>query len=382
MKKLSAKARARLTRKARWGNLTKARTSQPTINEQNRAAVLKAKATFNAIRQKLPTPVERIISESRLTVTDFPAKFDLHTNYEETLALIMELRFLHRPRRSSGLNGNQSRRWRGLLNLARIEDIDPATGLVLAAELDSYRRHISGLRSNDDNWHENVRTYFLESGLFELLGISPQRAHPKPASGPERRVLKYRKGREPDGEQADRLRRELEDLCGESFGPRVLVNNALCEAMTNSHHHAYPEEQSWWPLTPPGNWWASCAWTPSTETMHMMLYDQGVGIPKTLPRSKHWASTLPIIDRLDPEHSDAGLIEAALELRRTSTNIEGRGRGLAEMAEWVDRTESGFLRILSGSGRVTYRPGKVVQRSKLRAPFCGTLVEWEIQRGS
>lgn len=237
------------------------------------------------------------------------------------------------------------------------------------------------MRSLDSRWHENVRTFFTESGLFELLNIRPETVSSKASTSPSTRMLRYRRGSGPDGRQADELRAELEHLCGERFGPRIEVNNALCEAMTNAHHHAYPEGRVWWPAKPPGDWWATCAWKPESKTMHMILYDQGVGIPATLPRSSHWAAAIPILDRLDPERSDAGLIEAGLELRRTSTNIAGRGRGLFEMAEWIDTTQSGFLRIWSGKGCVTYRPGRKVQRLNLPVPFLGTLVEWEVRHG-
>lgn len=331
--------------------------------------------------RKLPEVPQRTIVNDRLFITDAPKKVSFLTNYEESLAFIYALRALS-SRKKGGLNKNISMRWRRLINLARIEDIDPAAGLVLAAELDAHRSSTHNLRSFDEAWHENVRTFFLEAGLFELMGLSPQNALKKAAAGPLRNVLKYRKGMRPDGEKANELREALESLCGATFGPKVAVNGALCEAMTNSRHHAYPDSAEWWPKRPSGHWWATCAWTPSEGTMHMVLYDQGVGIPATLPRSEHWASALPLLDRLDPERTDAGLIEAALELRRTSTNISGRGRGLHEMADWIDKTEAGFLRIWSGRGRVTYRPGNRVERENLPVKFCGTLVEWEVRHAA
>lgn len=375
MKRLSAKQRLRCIRKAVWGNA-------PRRRDRKRARQVfvdnPARRAFDAARKALPVVPERVNPQERLYITDAPKHFSFLENYEETLAFVLALRQLQ-TQKLGGLNKNISRRSQRLINLARIEDLDPAAGLVLAAELDIYKPHARNMRSLDESWHENVRSFFFDAGLFELIGLPPQKAHAKEAAGPVVNVLKYRKGMLPDGAQADELRTALEHLCGEKFGPKIAVNGALCEAMTNSKHHAYPDDIQWWPKRPSGHWWATGAWTPSNSTMHMMLYDQGVGIPATLPRSDHWASALPLLDRLDPERTDAGLIEAALELRRTSTNIRGRGRGLHEMADWIDKTEAGFLRIWSGKGRVTYRPGHVVEKKNLSTPFCGTLVEWEVR---
>lgn len=380
MKRLSKKQRKYNLRKITWGNRPRLRGAKKGGSDFIRELEA-AKSRFERHIRMLPKVPMRRVDEERLIITTPPKNLSLTTNYEDSLAFLMELR-KSRAGRGGGLNKNLARRWRTHIEMASIEYIGPAAGLVLAAELDSFRRRVGRMQSLDQYWHENVRSFFLDAGLFDLLDMRPQTVKTKTASGPATRMLKYRRGSRPDGQQADELRSELESMCGEKFGPRVEVNNALCEAMTNAHHHAYPSSHVWWPAKPPGDWWATCAWTPDTGKMHMIIYDQGVGIPATLPRSPHWSATIPIIDRLDPERTDAGLIEAALELRRTSTNISGRGRGLYEMAEWVEHTQSGFLRILSGKGAVTYRPGKSVQRTNLRVPFQGTLVEWEIQRGA
>lgn len=320
---------------------------------------------------------ERTLPEKRLRIIKPPNVLNLVSNYRETMGFLLSVR---KSSSSTASNRNRFSSWKSFIDLAAIEDIDPATSLVLAAEIDRWRSR--DVRAYDETWHENVRRQFSDSGLFELLGLKESRISSKPAAAATSYILKYRRGEEPDGRQADELRAELENLVGAKFGPRVAINNALAEAMTNAHHHAYPDDELWWPKRGRKFWWASGAWSPETSTIHMMVYDRGVGIPRTLPRSKHWSSAIPLLDRFDPERTDAGVIEAALELRRTSTNIGGRGRGLYEMAEWIDRTGSGFLRIISGKGCVIYRPGGVKERVTLPGAFCGTLVEWKIHHGS
>lgn len=377
MRKLTRRHLGLLRKRARLGTcprrsqvLADGRLPVKAEREQARLAFAKWSGQF-------PSMPTRVNAGERLRITTPPKVLDLTTNYRETMGFLLAVRD---SAARSGRSNNRFSRWRGLLDLAAIENLDPATGLVLAAELDRWRSR--DIKAHQDTWHENVRRQFEDSGLFELLGLRASQVTSKPPLSEERLMLRYRRGEGPDGRQADELRGELERLVGARFGPRVAINNALAEAMTNSHHHAYPEDARWWPKLGAKHWWASGAYAPSTGTIHMMVYDRGVGIPQTLPRSRHWASAIPILDRFDPERTDAGLIEAALELRRTSTHIGGRGRGLYEMAEWIDRTGSGFLRIMSGKGAVIYRPGGAKERTKLPAAFCGTLVEWEIRHGS
>jgi hypothetical protein len=230
----------------------------------------------------------------------------------------------------------------------------------------------------DRTWRKNVRDYFVDAGLFELLRIDPQSAAEAPDGEPERKSLKMLTGTSADGASVRKLRIDIETLCGRGIGPRTTVYDALAEAVSNVSH-AYPRWHASYPGYRTRRWWASGAWTPSTKTVSVQLYDQGVGIPRTLPRRDYWARLMPLINRLDPEKTDAGLMEAALEYGRTSTRIKGRGKGLAEMAEWINRQGHGFLRITSGAGSVTYRANRSVERKDLGTPFCGTLIEWEFR---
>lgn len=375
MRKLSRRHQNLLIMRARAG-CCKGKKADRDAAVLQQARRQQAQSGFEKWRSQLPEVERRTYHDDRLRITTPPASFSLTSNYKETLAFLLAIR----GNRSVNGMRNKFHAWRGLLDLAAIEEMDPATALVLAAELDHWRSR--DVRTFESTWHENIRQLFEQSGLFELLNLRAGTVLSKPSAGSTRQTLKYRRGTLPDGRQADELRAELVALVGGEFGPRVHINNALTEAMTNAHHHAYPADALWWPTKVSPDWWAGGAWDPDNRTTHMMIYDRGVGIPNTLPRSKHWISAIPILDRLDPERSDAALIEAALELRRTSTSIAGRGRGLYEMAEWIEKTGTGFLRIMSGRGQVLYRPGGRKERIKLPVSFCGTLVEWEIHHGA
>ena len=176
------------------------------------------------------------------------------------------------------------------------------------------------------------------------------------------------------GSDAKALLDRLQTLAGQSIGTRSTVYIAIAEALANVRH-AYPEWFRTWPYRTSHRWWASGFWEPTRKTVGLQLYDQGAGIPGTLPRQTYF---LRLLERLSPERTDAGLIAAAMEYGRTSTGQAGRGKGLAEMADWIESSGSGFLRILSRAGEVTYRPGRKLERRNLNAEFGGTLVQWEL----
>ncbi|MFX8410374.1 hypothetical protein ABTL60_19065, partial [Acinetobacter baumannii] len=113
--------------------------------------------------------------------------------------------------------------------------------------------------------------------------------------------MRFVRGRSVKGEIGAKLRDRVEQLCGKKIGPRTTVYEAISEAIANTRH-AYPRHIGIWPTKATGQWWAAGAWNSETNVVSLQLYDQGVGIPATLPRSEHWSDVLSKlgIDRLHP----------------------------------------------------------------------------------
>jgi hypothetical protein len=304
-----------------------------------------------------------------------PKKLSIYDNYSETLAFLLDFRSLFGANHPGGVRQRQPM----FADFSAIEELDAASGLLLAAEVDRWRRAVRKKPiSHDHLWHENVRDFFHDAGLFDLLSIDPRTVRSTATVGPKRQTLRYQSGVKHEGRTADAFRRALENLIGKPIGPKLLVYDALSEAMTNVSNHAYPRDIPLWPSGERGRWWLGGSWQPDQNIATVQMYDQGVGIPRTLPKSRHWSQLLPIFGRIDRERTDAGMIEAAMDYGRTSTDEAGRGKGLAQMAEWISSTGNGSLRILSGKGSLTYLPGQRPVRRILPVEFRGTLVEWEV----
>lgn len=250
----------------------------------------------------------------------------------------------------------------------------PAAALVLAAELDRWT-YLRGRPPKPmiETWKPETQHAFHQLGLLPLLGL-PQFEPPPGQDDAAIRFLPFMRGRHTKGEDVSRLRENLEELSGRRVSAPEAIYGALCEAMTNVGQHAYKFADATWPAPYARFWWATGAFRKDTKTLHFFVYDQGVGIPRTLPRSKLWEQ----IAALRFERSDASLIDAAIASRRTATDIRGRGRGLDEIVSYIDAEGRGRLRIVSGDGEVRYVPGRDRQKRTLPARLIGTLIEWEI----
>ena len=157
---------------------------------------------------------------------------------------------------------------------------------------------------------------------------------------------------------------------------------ALTEAAYNSIQHGYPQEHDF-RFPPLGRqWWATGSWSPVKSEVKLLVYDQGVGIPETLPTWKNWEK---ITEWVSAKHElaslfmkeHANLIEAALEVSRTSLT-SGRGQGLKDVLSPVDVLGTGKVRILSGKGQVGYSPGGAITKRENSLHLGGTLIEWTI----
>lgn len=382
MKKLSTKQKLSLIRRAKRRLYRRLKNA---ISRAPSAAQLKFDQQLNTL-PKVVWRDARDGEDNRFVYFDAPENFSLYTNYEETLAFLMVFRKALFQARTGRKRGNKFI----YANFSTIKSVEPAAGLALAAEIHRWSRWVRRKpRTHDHKWQKNVRDFFKHAGLFDLLEIIPM-SDEDVVSTPdseEVRVLRFRTGSLTDGPTAKEMKLELEKLAGEKISTRTFMFTALCEGMNNVTHHAYKNEllDKLWPeASICKNWWAYGVWLPRERKIKMIIIDQGVGIPQTLPYSSKGKSILEKIWRAvdlfkQSGPTDADCIEGAMLYGNTSTGKQGRGKGLGQMGEWIDQTETGYFRIISGSGMITKTPGTAIVKQTLAAQFLGTLVEWELK---
>lgn len=333
------------------------------LSEKRRRAERKFKERFGQRQKLVPGrgKQERLIA---------PARFSLAENYDEVVDFFESFRI-------AALRQGKA----VYVDLNEIKHISPAATLMLAAELDRWRKLKDiKLRIRDiKTMQPNVLRSLAQVGFFNILQTMNL---PRLDGGPgEPRIIRCVSGNRSDLQMASKVSEDLTEISdGELAVSELALNDAIVEAMTNAVHHAYPEdmggtEVEWLP----GQWWVSGSWAPEGRKLNVLIYDQGVGIPATLPRSHLWERARGKLAKLlgsDSILSDhARLIEAAVKEGRSSMSTDGRGLGLAEIADLVLADPQGRLRIISGCGEIIFNSGQPAQYINHTRPLGGTLIQ-------
>lgn len=302
-----------------------------------------------------------------------PPVMNLSSHYSETMGLILGLRDW-----SSKVSRTPVH-----IDFKSIRLISPAAALLLAAELDRWNqlRPSRKLRAVDVAlWDPEVRQLLREMGFFSLLGIDEKRLDcefPEPKVT-DPRFLPFYAGEDSGGSEAEKLRDRIEHFAGR-LKDRYALYDGLVEAMTNVSHHAYPGKSGL------RRWWISASVDAGNNKLTVLCLDHGVGIPRTLPRTNRETVRKLFANLGSAVKDDARMIEAAVNLRRSSTGRRNRGYGLQrDIRRYVQSHDStGSLRIISNRGSYRFdknRNGQEASMLKnLSASVGGTFIEWVIE---
>lgn len=260
-----------------------------------------------------------------------------------------------------------------IIDFSGARSVNSAGGVFLIAELDRALQSggavIQGTRSKTPL----VEEVFQQIGIYQKLGLKCDVA---PSSDS---VIHWRvaSGTLAEGSAGGSILEEYEGILTEGL-TRGLYDGVV-EAMTNTVHHAYPDTNEgrlrrhkigrrWWMLS-----------QEKDGTLTVAICDLGVGIPKSLPRSRTYSSeTLREFWRnTGLDRSDGSAISVAVQLGRSRTGEKQRGHGLADILEAVKLSPGGRVLITSNRGILTSREGKDSVHNHSRSAN-GTLVHWSI----
>ena len=303
--------------------------------------------------------------ERRVTII-LPANLDFEDHYEETSSHFAVLReAIHSGKRISNLD------------FSRIERISTSAALVLASEVDQWNQQVgSRLRANLPSWKEDIKRLLCQMGYFELLHLDrPEAEWPQKNTT----FIPFKRGQakaENSGQLAKQLRIEIEALVGQKI-KRHFLFEGLSEAITNVGQHAYRDVADYRRK----QWWLSASYDAETRQLCVTFYDQGDGIPNTLPRS-HWVE---VVKDVFNSWTDSQKIEAASDIGRSSSGMDERGKGLQNLVEFAKAHSQGRLSIYSLHGMFAQsfaNDGKTQTQDSARKDFKnsigGTLIEWSV----
>jgi len=115
-------------------------------------------------------------------------------------------------------------------------------------------------------------------------------------------------------------------------------------------------------------------------SLRFFVFDQGAGIPYTLPTATVWEQLRAKLAQATGDRipNDSLMLKSALEVGRTRTGLDHRGLGLKRMSDVVTGADNGYLRILSGKGEIIYSADEKIETRDHDSHIGGTLIEWSM----
>ena len=239
----------------------------------------KRNVDFGAIRARylrrvsvdLPLPTNRVPIQ-------LPRQISLNQNFEETAVLLNEIRHLVLHERQPVF-----------LIFDEVEYVEPAAALVLTAEI--YRcRNLCRTRighSVHGSYPKEPELFFQlrEMGFYQLIEVQDfSRTLPTEAVGDWTRFLPFRSFQRVESEKVrDFHKAVFSDFPSFSGATKRGLQGAIIEAMQNAVDHAYTLEPDFQTMS--HRWWLGGAVDTKREELTFILFDQGVGIPRTLPQT-------------------------------------------------------------------------------------------------
>ena len=299
-----------------------------------------------------------------------PEQFNLSANAEETVKFLMQFR-----QWSSSTKYSRS----FYVDLRPVRAISPAGALLLAAELHRwrliYKRKMRAMDAGE--WDTSVRNLLGDMGFFDLLDVDRSQLPVADQNTRERiRFLPFKCGTNADTRPFVELRDMIESYTGR-LKQRLGLYQGVSEAITNVLHHAYVKQNNL------SRWWMSASVNAEDSKLTVMVLDHGQGIPKTLPRTiierirKHL-----IVPKITSLSDDGEMIEAAVQLGRSSLKQANRGHGLQrDIQAAVQRFDGAArLRIYSNRGRYVFERqfdgGTSESTATIAQSLDGTFIEW------
>lgn len=315
----------------------------------------------------------------RNKVTIFlPERLNFSDEYEITALHLNAIRKLTEPKTVSHKTYKLGR-----VDFDNLNSISTSAALVLTAEISKWDDAVrNNLKPNIEKWNQNILINFHELGYFDLFKNKPYiNQQLETLEKTNKTIVKYIKGRLGDDTLTKSLKEKITNIIGDEINKWTFLHSGLSEAIINVFHHAYPAKYGFSDVDK--NWYLTASYNKETKALKVVFYDQGIGIPRSLPASEFWErilnslSSFSVVER----KRDEVLLRAAVELDRTRTEESDRGKGLQDLLEFIRQRGDGYLSILSLKGlfKLEVKNGiESIKTEHFNNPVCGTLIIWSV----
>lgn len=317
-----------------------------------------------------------------------PNRMDFYQNYDQSIRTLTAIRKC--TDLFTKFNGKKipSRAFKiGRVKFDNLRSISTSSALVLTAEISRWNATIKNkLIPMTSTWDGEILKQFTQLGFFDLFKNKPAEVCNIGGFKTSLNFVKYIKGSCIDPEDAKlkkkELKREIVSLVGDDITKWTILHSGISEAVTNVTHHAYPSDDS---VVNDKSWYLTGSFNRITNEMKIAFYDQGIGIPNSLPTSTVWEKAvayfgslnIPLADR----KLDEVLLKAAMSIDRTSTGKSDRGKGLQDLVEFIKERGEGYISVISYKGLYKFQIKNGLESVKTASfgmPLCGTLIIWSV----
>ena len=377
MRKLSRKARLRDVQRALLHR--KKGIGKNRLRKRKRKIIeISSWAENNAwLEGRIKTGLQAVIRSNNTVVLTLPKSMNFSDKYEDTAIYFEAIRKLVRtrpiPKTAYRL---------GSVNFGKLEDISTSAALVLTAELARWEDYSSRkLSPTVGNWDSKIYRNFTELGFFDLFENTPERSTTG-ADDNSLNLVKYIKAQDNVPELKLQLKREIARVVGDDVDKWGILRAGIDEAILNVINHAYPDSVKI--RAKHKNWYMTGSFDKKERHLKIAFYDQGIGIPASLPATKIGERVLAGLKMMtnDSKLYDATLISAAAEMSRTRTGEEDRGKGFPDMKEFIAERGQGYLAIMSKRGLYKFwmeKGKKMSKKEGFKNPIDGTLIIWQVK---
>lgn len=344
------------------------------IKRNIRTAINRESARLRHRRKKRRNCRQRSTNRDAPVPLRAPTAIGLHTktaHHELT-------KFLRGLRKESAKSTNVSTSIK--IDFTQTKSVNSNGMLLMLAEIDRIKRTFGERLSLTCTYPGDitVEKVFQQVGLFSIL----QKRYRQTITENDKSVFhwNYSTGICVDAQQADTMLKGVRSKVPKGY---LRIVTGVEEAMDNAVHHAYIEPRgdrlSGCPTADERRWWVFAevldGW------LHVAFCDLGLGIPATLP--KRWGEHVKDIMKLvslSESKRDYKMIQRSLELGRTRTGQDNRGKGLKNIAKAAQEL-NGKLCVFSNKGviDIDYRTGSpVYHQDGFKRSILGTVIQWSI----
>lgn len=327
------------------------------------------------VERKIREGLNFSIDNHRRVTVFLPEKMNFSTQYEITTQYSQAIRRLaEKPK-------HESQYRLASVDFSMLKSISTSAALVLTAELARWEDNILfNLNPNIDRWDPEIARRFYDLGFFDLFKCNIDRGSIKGGChNGSLSIVRYIKKQKVGVSQVRDFKKELIDCVETDIEKWVILKSGIDEAINNVADHAYPDGKGF--SEKDKNWYLTGSYNKDTGELKVVFYDQGIGIPSTLPVSKFKEHVLEFLSRKSfaKGNRDEMLLKAAVEVSRTRTGKEDRGQGLPDMLDFIKERKNGYLSIMSGRGlyKYTVEGGKAKNKgASFNNRIYGTLIIW------